>query len=215
MENFHPLVVHFPIALMLFAAVMDIAALLFRREEWHTVAKWNLLAATIFGLAAIGTGLLAEEEIPSSGIKHEIAERHELFAFGFVGLATLLTAWRWWAGGGFPRRWKWGHLAGLLLCAGLVGVTGHLGGKLVFEHGVGTNLRLTPPPAVKETPAEKPLPKEPESPSQQKCMVMPEEDIDPNISSVYNGKTYYFCCRKCVRKFEADPEFYLTPDRQE
>src|ERR1700687_6056368 len=30
-------------------------------------------------------------------------------------------------------------------------------------------------------------------------------------SSVYQGKTYYFCSKGCVAKFEANPEKYLHP----
>ena len=28
-------------------------------------------------------------------------------------------------------------------------------------------------------------------------------------STEYNGKTYYFCAKACVEKFEGDPEKYL------
>lgn len=34
-------------------------------------------------------------------------------------------------------------------------------------------------------------------------------------SSVYKGKTYYFCSTGCVAKFEADPEKYLRPRKTE
>jgi Cu+-exporting ATPase len=41
--------------------------------------------------------------------------------------------------------------------------------------------------------------------------------VDPQHaagSSAYQGKTYYFCSKGCVGKFEANPEKYLHPDAQ-
>ncbi|MBI5726732.1 MAG: YHS domain-containing protein [Ignavibacteriales bacterium] len=41
------------------------------------------------------------------------------------------------------------------------------------------------------------------------CPVM-EEDVDAKIQTVeYKGKTIGFCCKKCVKKFNADPEKYM------
>ena len=42
MESVHPLVVHFPIALLLTALLLDGAGLVFRRPDLHRLALWNL-----------------------------------------------------------------------------------------------------------------------------------------------------------------------------
>jgi YHS domain-containing protein len=42
-----------------------------------------------------------------------------------------------------------------------------------------------------------------------KCVVMPEEDADPDITTEFEGKTYSFCCNKCARVFAAYPDKYL------
>ena len=36
------------------------------------------------------------------------------------------------------------------------------------------------------------------------------EDADKEITYTYNGKTYSFCCKKCLKKFKADPEKYSS-----
>ena len=36
------------------------------------------------------------------------------------------------------------------------------------------------------------------------------EDVDPEITYTYKGKTYAFCCNKCLKKFKADPEKYSS-----
>ena len=36
------------------------------------------------------------------------------------------------------------------------------------------------------------------------------EDVDPEITYTYKGKTYAFCCNKCLKKFKDDPEKYSS-----
>lgn len=36
------------------------------------------------------------------------------------------------------------------------------------------------------------------------------EEVDQNITYTYNGKTYALCCNKCLKKFKADPEKYIS-----
>ncbi len=42
------------------------------------------------------------------------------------------------------------------------------------------------------------------------CPVMPEEEVDPQITTEYRGKTVAFCCDTCWKKFRAAPERYLS-----
>lgn len=42
------------------------------------------------------------------------------------------------------------------------------------------------------------------------CPVTPEEPAESWYTTEYEGKTIGFCCKKCVRKFNADPEAYLA-----
>ena len=42
-----------------------------------------------------------------------------------------------------------------------------------------------------------------------KCPVS-GDDVDPKVTSVYNGKTYAFCCADCVKSFNADPAKYAA-----
>lgn len=40
------------------------------------------------------------------------------------------------------------------------------------------------------------------------CIVTGEE-ADPNLKMEYEGKTYYFCCKKCMKKFKDQPQKYI------
>ena len=42
------------------------------------------------------------------------------------------------------------------------------------------------------------------------CPVMPEEPADPAITATYNGQTIGLCCKRCLRKFTADPTAYVA-----
>lgn len=45
--------------------------------------------------------------------------------------------------------------------------------------------------------------------SNKTCPVM-GEDVDASVQTVeYKGKVYGFCCKKCVKKFQDNPEKYL------
>ncbi len=48
------------------------------------------------------------------------------------------------------------------------------------------------------------------TPVNKNCAVETDQPIDPNVTVVYNGKTYGFCCQDCVKKFNADPEKYAA-----
>lgn len=40
------------------------------------------------------------------------------------------------------------------------------------------------------------------------CLVSGEE-IDNDITAEYNDKTYAFCCKRCLKKFNDNPEKYI------
>lgn len=61
--------------------------------------------------------------------------------------------------------------------------------------------------------ADTPLPKD----ANTTCPVMIKEDVDPEMTVEYKGKTVYVCCAKCKRKFNENPEKYmkrLTEDKK-
>ncbi|MBI3484499.1 MAG: hypothetical protein HY012_05030 [Acidobacteria bacterium] len=94
MLNWHPLFVHFPIALWVGALIFEAIAVLRSSEDWHKSAARLLYLGTLCGLAAAGTGLLAEESVPAAGPAHDAFEIHETLmyvtmsaAVGLCGLA--------------------------------------------------------------------------------------------------------------------------------
>jgi uncharacterized membrane protein len=52
----HPLLVHFPIALVLIAAIAELVSVTTRFPVWHTVAVANVRAGAAFAVASAGAG---------------------------------------------------------------------------------------------------------------------------------------------------------------
>ena len=134
----HPVVVHFPIALIIVGFVADISSLLFKKEKClSTMGLYLEALGMLAAIVAVGTGYFLTS--PMDGEAGALRERHELFAF--LTLGTIIAAV-------FFRillvylkkdatRLKYVALGLFFLAFIFVTITGHLGGTLVFEYLVG------------------------------------------------------------------------------
>ena len=139
--NSHALIVHLPIGLLVTALVADLVAMLRRDPSTVvTVSTGLYLVGTATLVAAYLTGRSAAPEVYTPGLAHAVVARHWDWALRCVWYFGLLTAGR--VGlrlaAGAPRRISTVALA----LAGLAGLmlltnTAELGGRLVYQHGVG------------------------------------------------------------------------------
>ena len=137
METLHPMVVHFPIALLMAAWVIETLALVLRRSGWHKISLWNMGLGTLGALAAVLSGRQAMAAAKHSMEIYQVMELHERLGYVVLVLAAAITAWRLFRGDRLGRRSRW-LLWGLLTCAvGLTAFSAHLGGRMVYEFGVG------------------------------------------------------------------------------
>jgi uncharacterized membrane protein len=124
----HPLLVHFPIALVMAAAAAELVAIATPRHTWHTVAVANLRTGggdrrdDGHGMGARGDHL---------GRTPALEWHRWIGMAGAVGTlgAALLSSYRH-----VPfRRSVFGYRVALFGAAFLVAITGHLGGTLVWR----------------------------------------------------------------------------------
>src|SRR4051812_8035504 len=94
MSQVHPLIVHFPIALIITAFVFTFIGLFYRRGLFKEVVFWNLVIGLMATGFAIYTGLMEEKNIanPDQHLK-EIMEAHKRNAYIICAFLLGLTVW--------------------------------------------------------------------------------------------------------------------------
>jgi uncharacterized membrane protein len=94
LQNIHPLVVHFPIALLMSAALFYLFALIFRKDIFATTAFFLLILGAISACVAAGTGLYAEDGVMVSfSVREHLLEHHEQLMLTTTGLSIILAVW--------------------------------------------------------------------------------------------------------------------------
>lgn len=136
----HPMVVHFPLALVILATVLLLAARLLRSETLAAttavVGTWNLCVGAIAALFALGSGLASVLDLDAGAIVHQAISVHMKWAMFTTLLLVLLAVWRG-AGTTHASRPSWIFLIVLAAAASALIYTGYRGGKNVYEYGVG------------------------------------------------------------------------------
>jgi uncharacterized membrane protein len=126
-----------PAALLLAAVVFDLVALATRRPAFRQVGFWTLIAGAVGGIAAVLSGLQAEEHIAHGEAVHRVMHTHEILAFVTLGTFAVLAVWR------ILREQKMGSAEqGLVTVLSLGGLgvliaTAVYGGRLMFDHAAG------------------------------------------------------------------------------
>jgi uncharacterized membrane protein len=125
----HPLLVHFPIALVLFAAVAEVVAMTTGLSDWRAAALANLRAGAAFGIgAAIAGWRLAS----SPGIEATPSLEWHRWLGSIATVAVVGAALAAAGARGRSPLAIWVYRMTLFWAAALVAVTGHLGGLLVW-----------------------------------------------------------------------------------
>jgi uncharacterized membrane protein len=127
--KFHPLLVHFPIALVLAAAAAELVVIATLRQGWRTVAVANIHAGAAMGVVTAITGwLFASSPVVDAGTS---LEWHRWLgmagAMGAIGAAILSSRLHV-----SSQRSALVYRVTLFVTAFLVAITGHLGGTLVW-----------------------------------------------------------------------------------
>ena len=134
--NIHPLLVHFPIALLSLFFLLDFSASIFHKPDWRVIAGCLLYLGTLFAGLTLLAGFQAAATVPHGEDVHEIMETHEHLGVSIFTLASLLSVWR-----GLGKSSLQGLVNGiyLLMAAGLcllLVFAADLGGLMVYHYGV-------------------------------------------------------------------------------
>ncbi len=147
MSNVHPLIVHFPIALLVIAVLADLSGLVHKRYNWlRPAALWLYVFGALGTIGAYLSGKQAADGVSFPPPSYPVISTHAdlalytLLFFGIYVLVRLLIAWKKWDK-------KTAVSVILLVIAGsglwLVQQTAERGGELVFRYGVGTKAQTS------------------------------------------------------------------------
>jgi len=130
--KFHPIVTHFPIALVLSALVFAILAAVLQNQTMNYVSVYSIYLAALTGIGTVILGLAAGSAASYPSFLSEYLDWHRLLGIS-TGIVTIVTAY---AGLRLLRQPStgtvWSYRILLIVDAILVGVTGHIGAVLVF-----------------------------------------------------------------------------------
>jgi uncharacterized membrane protein len=140
--NIHPLLVHFPIALLYAAIAVDlVGCACWCNKPLRQVATVLYALGTVGALAAYLTGRAASQSVWLPGMAEPVLKEHWDWALRTVWFFTMVTVVRLVLLRPARREPAVALVAALAL-VGLVGIgllleTGDRGGRLVYQHGVG------------------------------------------------------------------------------
>lgn len=140
----HPMVVHFPIALLTLGLAASVLEAWRGRPAWLTeAASWLLWLGAASVWAAVGLGLLAERTAEHVPMAWEVLAHHEELAYWTGGIFSGLAVWRIWMHRRSYEVGRWikvTFLAGWVLAVGVLMYTAQHGGQLVYEYGMGVSV---------------------------------------------------------------------------
>lgn len=149
LPNIHPLIIHFPIAILIIAVLIDLLSLI-TGEQFQWLQKSAVLLHFIGVLslaAAFISGHLAVETVNITASSYDVFEIHEEFAlitliyFSIMMLARFIVLYK--------HKIVKKQMLLIFFIAGIIGLsflykTAEKGGKLVFFYGIGTHQTINP-----------------------------------------------------------------------
>jgi uncharacterized membrane protein len=144
----HPIVVHFPIALIAFGAAAALVYAVAGRAFWRGMALYAFAVGAVGAWVANVTGETIYEDVEGTPVVEALIDQHRTYGEWTLWLSVatvlMLVGATWWmrragqAGRARdPLAWRLAVLALALAAAVLVGLAGHLGGTMVW--GVPTS----------------------------------------------------------------------------
>ncbi len=143
-SHLHPMIVHFPIALILVGFFSEILGLIFKKDFFTKTSFYLLILGTLGVVAAYISGSITGSGIAETGMLKNALETHEgaaefslwlMTAAAVIRIAFVLLK-------KYTGFYKWISL--VLFLAGVLSIvrTGYYGGELVYKHAAGVQINL-------------------------------------------------------------------------
>ena len=140
MHPIHPILVHFPIALLTASVIFDMLALRWRSDSFRDASFYTLIGGVGGALLSVISGNIEKESLKQSFLLDEVLQQHEVLGIAtlwiFIGLLVVRL---------LMRRGKLKERPPVYVALGAFGivvltVAGYFGGSLVYEFGAGVTI---------------------------------------------------------------------------
>lgn len=143
-SHIHPMIVHFPIALLIVGFLFELVGIVLKKEFYAKTAFYLLILGTLGVIAAYISGNIAGDGVSESGMLKNALEVHEEAAFLslliMISASIVRIAYVLLKKNNKVLRW----LAFVLFLSGVISIarTGYYGGELVFKHAAGVQFNF-------------------------------------------------------------------------
>ena len=138
--NWHPVFVHFTVALFsistLFYLLSHLVANTELKSQWQMVARWNLWMGALITVLTVAAGWQAYNTVDHDTVSHAAMTDHRNWAMGSFIFFSLLALWSVTlhrAG----KAGSWVFIGLLIIATGILTSTAWRGGEVVFRYGLG------------------------------------------------------------------------------
>ena len=137
-DTLHPIVVHFVIAMVLFAVFCDVVGYFTNKSRLFEVSWWNMCLATIAIFVAIIFGQFEAGLAKPYQMVKSVLNMHTLIGWSLSGIIAAITAWRYVLRLRNPQKLPLAYLGVGLILSLIVGFQVFLGDQLVWVYGLHT-----------------------------------------------------------------------------
>lgn len=138
--NWHPIFVHFSVALLSIAAVLHVVSQLVthaeRAKQCALVARWNLWLGTGLTLLTVAAGWYAYNTVNHDTPSHAAMTVHRNWALATTVVFLAILAWEFRLQNKQQEKSKL-YSGFLVIATGLLLATAWHGGELVYRYGLG------------------------------------------------------------------------------
>jgi uncharacterized membrane protein len=137
-DTIHPIVVHFVIAMVLFAVFCDVLGYFTNNYKLYEVSWWNMFFATISIFIAIIFGQIEAGLALAYDAVEPVLNLHTIIGWSLSGIIAAITGWRYVIRLKDPKTLPVSYLGIGLLLTFLVFFQVYLGDELVWVYGLHT-----------------------------------------------------------------------------
>ncbi|TVP69379.1 MAG: DUF2231 domain-containing protein [Leptolyngbya sp. LCM1.Bin17] len=135
-DPIHPIVVHFVIAMVLFAFLCDVVGHFTKRPQLFEVSFWNMFVATIAVFVAIIFGQFEAGLAPTYPAVQPVLTRHQIIGWSLSAIIATITAWKLAVRTDNMRKVPGAYLGAAAVLSVLILIQLSLGSQLVWVYGL-------------------------------------------------------------------------------